>query len=101
TAAILNEGEQIETAWRDRFHRNLYEDSRRLAGSSQALVAYLDRTADAERIRVAPLDEAEAWFARHDWRTDVAVPDQDDGAFDTRAGRVLAGRWQVRLAADA
>ena len=31
TAAILNEGDDLEMAWRDWFHRTLYEDSRRLA----------------------------------------------------------------------
>ena len=101
TAAILNEGDGIEAAWRDRFHRNLYEDSRRLAGSSQALVAYLDRTGDADRTRMAPLDEVEAWFVEHGWRTDIHVPERADAPFGSRAGWSLAQRWQARLAEDA
>ena len=101
TAAILNEGEELEEAWRDRFHRNLYEDSRRLADGSQALVAYLDRTADTERSQVAPLDEAEAWFEKSDWRLDAPGPDDDASGFDSRAGRSLAWRWLTRFREDA
>lgn len=101
TAAILNEGDEIEAPWRDRFHRNLYEDSRRLADSSQALVAYLDRTADAGRSQMAPLDEAEAWFASGGWRIDRAAPAPEDPAFGSRGGRDLAVAWLRRLAGDA
>lgn len=101
TAAILNEGEELEAAWRDRFHRNLYEDSRRLADGSQALVAYLDRTEGTERSQVAPLDEAEAWFEKNDWSIDRPEPGDAEAGFDSRAGRSLARRWLVRLRQDA
>lgn len=102
TAAILNEGDEIEPAWRHRFHRNLYEDSRRLAASAQALVAYLDRSEDAAWAPAAPLDTAEAWFADAGW--DPAAPPPGDAADDdagARAGRALAARWHARLAEDA
>ena len=101
TAAILNEGEELEDAWRDRFHRNLYEDSRRLADGSQALVAYLDRTADAERSQVAPLDEAETWFERNGWDIDRAAPDDREPGCASRAGRSLVRRWLTRFLGDA
>lgn len=66
TASILAETGELETEWRDRFHRNLNEDSRRLADSSKALVGYLDESAGAEERRGAPQEEVEAFFAAHD-----------------------------------
>ncbi len=98
TAAILNEGDEIETAWRDRFHRNLYEDSRRLAGSSQALVAYLDRT-EAGDTQVAPLDEAEAAFAAVGW--DIGALTAGDPAAPSRTAAASSGYWRERFASDA
>lgn len=63
TASILAETGELEPEWRDRFHRNLNEDSRRLADSSKALVSYLDETGEARDRRRAPQEEAEAFFA--------------------------------------
>ena len=45
TAGILQGDDTIEPDWQARFHRNLYEDSDRLAGSARALVDYLDASA--------------------------------------------------------
>src|SRR3989338_1136519 len=42
TAAILADTEDIEPEWRARFHRNLHQDSERLALGAEALVSYLD-----------------------------------------------------------
>ncbi|MEL0436505.1 short-chain fatty acyl-CoA regulator family protein [Phycobacter sp. K97] len=62
TASILAETGELEPEWRDRFHRNLNEDSRRLAESSRALVSFLDESnAGADR-RGVPHEEAEAYF---------------------------------------
>ncbi len=47
TAGILADTKEIEPEWRNRFHRNLNEDSQRLAESSQQLVSYLDGVGDA------------------------------------------------------
>lgn len=101
TAAILNEGDGIDAAWQARFHRNLYEDSQRLADGSQALVAYLEQTADADPSRVAPLDEAEAWFTGHDWCLDIGAATISDVDFGSHAGRALAERWCGRFRQDA
>ncbi len=65
TAAILAEPEEIEAQWRDRFHRNLNQDAERLAESSKALVAYLDDNEGVGDRRGVPVDEVEAFFARH------------------------------------
>ncbi len=69
TSAILADKDGIDPEWQARFHRNLHEDSRRLAESAHALVAYLDAAeAQAEDAAVAqasalPQEELEAWLA--------------------------------------
>lgn len=65
TASILAETGELEVKWRDRFHRNLNEDSRRLAESSKALVGYLDDSETSEDRRGVPYEEAEAFIAAH------------------------------------
>ena len=47
TAAILSDTGDLDPEWLDRFHRNLDQDSRRLALSAEALVAYLDGEGEA------------------------------------------------------
>lgn len=49
TASILAETQEIEPEWEKRFQRNLNEDSRRLAESTQQLVSYLDGAGDVGR----------------------------------------------------
>jgi len=66
TASILAETGELEPQWRDRFHRNLNQDSRRLAQSSKALVTYLDESGDSEDRRGVPQEEVESFFAAHD-----------------------------------
>ena len=78
TASILAETGELETEWRDRFHRNLNEDSRRLAESSKSLVTYLDETDQGEDKRGAPREEAEAFFAAHNY----GFPDLEDGTLE-------------------
>lgn len=67
TAAILADPQEMELAWRNRFQRNLYEDSVRLAESSQALVTYLDRD-EATAIQTGtPTDALEAYLRRNEF----------------------------------
>ena len=42
TSSILVETEALEPEWQNRFHRNIDEDSRRLAEGAEALVRYLE-----------------------------------------------------------
>lgn len=63
TASILAETGELEPEWRDRFHKNLNEDSARLANSSKALVNYLDDTEAGDDRRGAPQEEVEAFMA--------------------------------------
>ena len=68
TAAILAETEDIDPVWRGRFHRNLHEDSERLAVGAEALVAYLDGSESRETEQAAaPQEELENWLAARDW----------------------------------
>ena len=77
TSAILAEGDPVEKEWQDRFHRNLYEDSQRLAESAEGLVAYLDRSADASQSLNLPQDDLEVWLARREWRIEALEENPD------------------------
>ena len=77
TAGILAETKEIEPEWRNRFHRNINEDSQRLAESSQRLVEYLDGAGDAGAELTSPMEEVEMMLAAHDYRFPAL---EDDGA---------------------
>lgn len=69
TAAILAEGGEIAPDWRARFHRNLDQDSARLAQGTEALVAYLDGDEGVEGAALlAPQDEVEGWLGARGWQ---------------------------------
>lgn len=101
TAAILAETEDIDPAWRARFHRNLHQDSERLAVGAEALVAYLDASAAPEEATsLSPQEEVEAWLHDRDWHLgggDGLTPP----ALATLAARALAQDWIATLAGDA
>ncbi|WP_037256239.1 XRE family transcriptional regulator [Roseobacter sp. SK209-2-6] len=65
TASILAEPGELEQEWRDRFHKNLNEDSLRLAEGSRALVSFLDESGGVENRRGVPQEEAEEFFLSH------------------------------------
>ena len=71
TAAILAESEEIEPEWRMRFHRNLNEDSLRLAESSKSLVDYLDESEASTERRAAPQEEVETFFTDNGYHFDA------------------------------
>ena len=108
TAAILNEGGAVEPEWQARFHGNILQDSTRLAEGAVALVNYIDSVNTSETGLAAPLEEVEAWFARHAYHPPLiddapdAVPDLTaEVELSTDASRVLAAQWLVRMQADA
>ena len=78
TAAILAETETLQPEWRDRFHANIHEDSRRLSDSAQALVSYLDSNDDAADAASSPQEEVEAFLSAHDFSFDVLERDGKD-----------------------
>lgn len=75
-AGILQGEGPLDAEWLARFHRNIYEDSQRLADSAQALAGYLDAGDRPERELATPQEEAEAWFAARGWH----VPALEEGA---------------------
>jgi predicted transcriptional regulator/DNA-binding XRE family transcriptional regulator len=109
TASILAETRELEPEWRDRFHRNLNQDSLRLAESSKALVAYLDASETGDDRSGVPQEEVEAFLAAHGYH----FPDLEAGAADpagvqtraaglsSRAARQLGQSTLATYAADA
>lgn len=65
TSSILADTDDITPEWRNRFHRNLNEDSRRLTEGAQALVSYLDASSHDTVSIGTPWDELDAFWAAH------------------------------------
>ncbi len=99
TAGILADTKEIEPEWRNRFHRNLNEDSQRLAESSQQLVSYLDEAGDAAGGLTLPLEEVEAMLEAHEFRFDM-LDGADDAALESFAEQqsVLSSREAQQMA---
>lgn len=81
TAGILAETDEIEPEWRNRFQRNLNEDSKRLAESTEQLVSYLDGAGSVGAILTSPMEEVEAMLAE----LDPAALKVETGAVDFEA----------------
>ena len=108
TASILAEPGDIEPEWRNRFHRNLNEDSLRLAESSKELVRYLDEAQEEDSRKTAPIEEVEGLVAQHGYHfpdlesAGAEVSDVVDGAgLSSGAARHIARGVLSRYAADA
>lgn len=108
TSAILAGDDPVDAGWQDRFHRNLMEESQRLAEATEALVGEFEADPVSETLGT-PLEEAEAWLDRH---ADLSLIergeegehqllDMVDEALGAEAARMLARREIVRMAADA
>ncbi|WP_309666809.1 helix-turn-helix domain-containing protein [Tabrizicola sp.] len=106
TAAILAETEDLDPVWRVRFHRNLHQDSERMAVGAEALVAYLDAGSGAEEQGIAaPLEELEAWLKTRDWRfSDAELSgglESEVAGLASVAARSLARGYLAQAASDA
>jgi len=109
TAAILAETEDIDRDWQARFHRNIREDSRRLAEGAQALVDYLDAGAGEAEGQGLPAEEVAAFlevrgFHLPELEAGTATPAglaESAPELGSAAGRALARRWLERYAQDA
>lgn len=97
SAAILVE-EELEADWQRRFHRNIDEDSRRLATSAQALAGYLTAGEGAAFDAVSPQEEVEAWCAERGFAISGDMPVEGDLSEGARA---LLGAVLARAGADA
>lgn len=108
TASILVETEALEPEWQGRFHRNINEDSRRLAEGAENLVRYLEAAPDTKAEIKSPQDELHAFLAARGYH----IPALEGGAsavmvdvvleaaaeLESGAARQLARRvlWQYR-----
>lgn len=80
TSSILVGGEDIDADWQRRFHRNIHQDSLRLADASKALVSYLDAPPE-DGTALSPQDEVEAYLQAQDFH----LPYLEGGAAPQRA----------------
>lgn len=71
TAGILAETKEIEPEWRDRFHRNINEDSARLAERATTLVRYLDADDMTKRETGAWQDEVSSFLTANKYHFPV------------------------------
>lgn len=67
TASILAEDKELQPEWRDRFHANIHQDSRRLSNSAQGLLAYLDSSENLRDAASSPQEEVEAFLQAHNY----------------------------------
>lgn len=63
-ASILVETKELEPEWQGRFHRNINEDSQRLADGAEALVRYLEGAPETGHDIRSPYDEMHAFLER-------------------------------------
>ncbi len=108
SASILAEPGEVDPEWQARFHRNIYEDSARLADTSRALVAYLEADETTETATGTPQEELDALQDRIGHRVaeleDGAAPVEVAarlGAALTPLAQQMLRAWLDRYAADA
>lgn len=106
TAAILAETPDLEPDWAARFHRNLHQDSERLAAGAEALVSFLDAGQGTEEQGIAaPQEEVEDWLKGRGWAlSDVELAggvEAEIAALASTAARSLARAHVRQAAADA
>ncbi len=87
TASILVETKELEPEWRGRFHRNINEESRRLAEGAEALVRYLEAAPDTEAEIRSPQDELHAFLAENTYH----FPALEGGASKVMVDMILEG----------
>ncbi|WP_420010588.1 short-chain fatty acyl-CoA regulator family protein [Tateyamaria sp.] len=108
TASILAEDKDLDASWRERFHANINEDSRRLAASSKTLVGFLDAETGEAAVSSTPQEEVEAFLAAHEFNFaeleagNVQPADLVDGAIElsSNAARHVARDVLERTFAD-
>lgn len=64
TASILVATPEINADWRARFHSNIDEESRRLAGTSAAMAVHFDKLTQSDALATTPLDVVLSFLER-------------------------------------
>ncbi|MEL6285546.1 MAG: helix-turn-helix transcriptional regulator, partial [Pseudomonadota bacterium] len=110
SATILADTPDIDPTWRSRFHRNIAEDSRRLTDGAEALVRYLDESANADVTGSTPQEEVDAWLRGQSYHIAdmerALAPEPDllvrrSEALRSPIARDLASRYLTRYRRDA
>ena len=83
TASILVETKALEPEWQGRFHRNINEESKRLAEGAQALVRYLEAAPDTDAEIKSPQDELHAFLAEKEYHFPALEGDATDAMIET------------------
>ncbi|MBU2963521.1 DUF2083 domain-containing protein [Citreicella sp. C3M06] len=108
TASILAEPGELDPEWRRRFHRNIHEDSARLAETSRAIASYLEAEDKAASESGTPQEEVDKLLEAADYH--IAALDAGEGpeavaaqlgAQLSAAARGLLVRSFTRYARDA
>ncbi len=109
-SAILAGGDSVEPEWQARFHRNIYEDSQRLAETAETLAGYLGEEAEDSRHGSLPQDEVQNWLVARAWEFEELESDPGfpaDQILNTapqlrsRISKELGRRLLEQYAADA
>ncbi len=108
SAAILVEADDIEKEWCDRFQRNIFEDSRRLADTSQSLVGYLDPDQEGDINPASPIEELDRFLESRDYcvpeleevaSANVSMLLDASEAIKSMSGKTVAERFLTKLQA--
>ncbi|SLN51758.1 transcriptional repressor DicA [Roseovarius albus] len=78
-ASILVETKELEPEWQGRFHRNINEDSQRLAEGAEALVRYLEGAPETGRDIRSPYDEMHAFLEKRGYHFPELENDSEGG----------------------
>ena len=96
SAEILVSEKALEPEWRERFHRNIHEDSARLAEGARRLVQELDEGETSEAAITSPQDAVEGFLSDHGFH----FPELEGGAGPGALEALLAAE-QERLGSGA
>ena len=106
TAAILTGDTAVDADWQARFHRNILDDSARLARTSAALIAYFDMAAEGPGTAPSAIEALEQVLALTDFHRAGQEPGADPATVPPDpplppAVRVLRDAHDRRYATDA
>ncbi|PJE32638.1 sensory histidine kinase CreC [Pseudooceanicola marinus] len=112
SAEILVAEKELEPEWRDRFNRNIREESARLAEGARRLVEELDEGETSEAAIASPQDQVEGFLSDHGFHFPALEGGAEDGAVEallsaaaerlgSGAARLMARRVLDRYAREA
>ncbi|MBM1219533.1 helix-turn-helix domain-containing protein [Ponticoccus sp. SC2-23] len=108
TSSILVGSDGLDRDWETRFYKNIFDDSLRLAESSQALAVYLEAPEGGGAAGLGPAEEFIAWLdERGHHIPELELPDADVRAYMDRtdwpseAVTAVARPWLERYRDDA